>query len=80
MARTSSVNQAKRSRRGEGDRCRYMKNPQGGHAQDAAAPLGREALPGQLSDDRVLGFWAHPLLKQLRGLFTKASSVSNSLI
>jgi hypothetical protein len=42
--------------------------PRGRHAQDAAALLGREALSGQLSDDRVGGFWAHPLLEQRRGL------------
>jgi hypothetical protein len=42
--------------------------PGGGHAEDAAALLDREASPGQLSDDRVFGFWAHPLLEQLRGL------------
>jgi hypothetical protein len=42
--------------------------PGGSHAEDPAAPFGREALSGQLSDDRVLGFWAHPLLEQLRGL------------
>jgi hypothetical protein len=45
-----------------------------------AASLGREALPGQLSDDRVLGIRAHPLLEQLRGLFDQANSVSNSWI
>jgi hypothetical protein len=53
---------ANRSCRVEDERRRHMKNPEGGHAEDAAALLGREALPGQLSDDGQVSLGA-PLLK-----------------
>src|SRR5215216_5178206 len=68
MARTSSVSQANRSCRGEGDRRRHMKNPEAATPRMRQHRLAEKPCPGQLSDDRVLGFWAHPLLKQLRGL------------
>jgi hypothetical protein len=42
--------------------------PRGSHPKNPAASLGGKALPGHLSDDRVLVFWAHPLLKQRRSL------------
>jgi hypothetical protein len=54
--------------------------PGGGHAQDPAAPLGREALSGQLSDDRVLGFGRTPSSNRVAACLTNASSVSNSWI
>jgi hypothetical protein len=68
MARTRSVSQANRSCRGEGDRRRHLKNPEAATPrmrQHRLAEKPRLASPG---DDRVGGFWAHPLLKQRRGL------------
>src|SRR5215217_1759303 len=54
--------------------------PGGGRVEDATALLGREALAGQLSDDRVLGFGRTPSSNSAAARFTKASSVSNSWI
>src|SRR5438046_1752814 len=67
MARTSSVNQANRSWRGEGDRPRHMKNP------EAATPRIRQhrlAEKPWLASSAMTGYLAlgAPLLKQLRGL------------
>jgi hypothetical protein len=67
MARTSSVSQANRSCRGEGDRRRHMKNP------EAATPrLRQHRLAEQpwLASSAMTGYLAlgAPLLKQRRSL------------
>jgi hypothetical protein len=46
-----------------------MKNPEAATPRMRQHRLAEKPCPVSPGDDRVLGFWAHPLLEQLRGLF-----------
>jgi hypothetical protein len=80
MARTSSVSQANRSCRGEGDRRRHMKNPEAATPRMRQHRFAEKPFPASSAMTGYLAFGRTPSSNSAAAWVTKASSVSNSLM